>query len=115
MFVLGQNRTAPSARVPLLDGLELRPLEPGDRNLVTAVLEQWWGRPVGDLVPRPFFSEFRDTCFVLVRGNQLIGFLVGFLSQTAPDDAYIHAVAVAPGWRGRGLARLLYERFGDVA
>jgi N-acetyltransferase len=115
MFVLGQNRTAPSARVPLLDGLELRPLEPGDRNLVTAVVEQWWGRPVGDLVPRPFFSEFRDTCFVLVRGDELIGFLVGFLSQTAPDDAYIHAVAVAPGWRGRGLARLLYERFGDVA
>jgi predicted GNAT superfamily acetyltransferase len=70
---------------------------------------------MGALLPRAFFSEFRNTSFVVERDGELVAFLVGFLSQTNSDEAYIHAVAVAPAWRGRGLARVLYERFGDVA
>ena len=70
---------------------------------------------MGELLPRPFFSEFSGTSFVVEREDELIAFLVGFLSQANHDDAYIHAVAVAPAWRGRGLARLLYARFADVA
>jgi N-acetyltransferase len=112
MIVLGQT---PQALTPLAEGLELRPLEPEDRRRVTAVVDEWWGRPMGALLPRPFFSEFRNTSFVLERDGELVAFLVGFLSQTNADEAYIHAVAVAPAWRGSGLARVLYERFGDIA
>src|SRR5438105_4646217 len=115
MNVLEQTSTVFAASPRLGEGLVLRPLERGDRPRVTAVADDWWGRPVAGLLPRPFFSEFRNTSFVLERDGELVAFLVGFLSQTNADEAYIHAVAVAPAWRGRGLARLLYQRFGDVA
>jgi N-acetyltransferase len=116
MNVLGQTTNGLVApRTAVLGGLELRPLEPEDRFRVTAVVDEWWGRSMGGLLPRAFFSEFRNTSFVVERDGELVAFLVGFLSQTNADEAYIHAVAVAPAWRGRGLARVLYERFGDVA
>jgi len=99
----------------LPDGLVLRPLEPGDRRRFQAVVDDWWGRPMGALLQRPFFSCFRDTSFVVERDQELVAFLVGFLSQSSPEEAYIHAVAVAPGWRGQDLGRLLYQRFVDVA
>jgi RimJ/RimL family protein N-acetyltransferase len=96
-------------------GLRIRNLESGDRERVLAVVDEWWGRPMSGLLPRPFFVHFRDTSFVLVRGDELVAFLVGFLSQTHDDEAYIHAAAVAPAFRGEGLGRLLYQRFADVA
>jgi RimJ/RimL family protein N-acetyltransferase len=96
-------------------GLRFRHLEPADRERVVAVVDQWWGRPMSGLLPRPFFAHFRDTSFVLVRGDEVVAFLVGFLSQTHHDEAYIHAAAVAPAFRGEGLGRLLYQRFADVA
>jgi RimJ/RimL family protein N-acetyltransferase len=94
--------------------LRLRPLEPGDQGRVVGVLDEWWGRPIGGLLPRPFFTHFRETSFVLERRGELVGFLVGFLSQTHADEAYIHAVGIAPGDRGKGLGRLLYQRFFAV-
>jgi len=115
MFVLEQNRGPADALPRLPDGLSLRPLEACDRERVVSVLDEWWGRPMGGLLPRPFFSEFRNTSFVVEQGGELVAFLVGFLSQARPDEAYIQAVAVAPGWRGRGLARLLYQRFIEIA
>ena len=42
-----------------------------------------------------------------------MGFLCGFVSQTAPDEAYVHFLGVAPSRRGSGLGRQLYERFFD--
>jgi RimJ/RimL family protein N-acetyltransferase len=98
----------------LPEGLVLRQLEPGDRRRLQAVVDDWWGRPMGALLPRPFFSCFCDTSFVLERDGDLVAFLIGFLSQSHPDEAYIHAVGVAPEWRGQGLGRLLYQRFADV-
>ncbi len=43
--------------------------------------------------------------------GELAGFHWGFLSQTYPEQAYIHFVGVAPEHRGAGLARELYDRF----
>jgi RimJ/RimL family protein N-acetyltransferase len=96
-------------------GLTLRPLDPEDRPRVCAVVDDWWGRPMGDLLPRPFFSEFRETSCVIERNGELVAFLVSFLSQSDPDEAYIHAVAVSPPWRGRGLGQLLYQRVIAIA
>ncbi len=47
--------------------------------------------------------------------GQLAAFLIGFLSQTEPDEAYVHFVGVAPEHRGEGLGRRLYERFCEDA
>jgi ribosomal protein S18 acetylase RimI-like enzyme len=66
------------------------------------------------MLPKLFFLHFEGTSFVAEdEEGDLAGFLVGFLSQTNPDEAYIHFVGVAPERRGEGLGRALYERFFD--
>ena len=67
------------------------------------------------MLPRLFFEHFRDTSFVAEEGGELVGFLCGFLSQTYPDQAYVHFVGVRPDHRGGGLGRELYERFFAAA
>jgi ribosomal protein S18 acetylase RimI-like enzyme len=66
------------------------------------------------MLPRVFFIHFEGTSFVAEdEGGELRGFVCGFLSQAADDEAYIHFVGVDPGARGDGLGRALYERFFD--
>jgi len=82
---------------------------------VIAAIDDWWGgRHMADMLPRLFFEHFTDTSFAAERAGHLAGFLVGFLSQSRPAEAYIHFVGVHPGERGQGLGRLLYEAFFDV-
>ena len=92
--------------------MEIRHAEPGDHARVAAVIDDWWGgRRMRDMLPRLFFTHFRDTSFVAEDGTGgIAGFLCGFLSQTYADQAYVHFVGVAPAKRGAGLARALYER-----
>ena len=73
---------------------------------------------MADLMPRFLFQHFQSTGFTAVEASpshRIVGFLVGFISQTHPDQAYIHLVGVDPAHRGRGLGRDLYERFFDTA
>ncbi|HXV34587.1 MAG TPA: GNAT family N-acetyltransferase [Gaiellaceae bacterium] len=80
------------------------------------VLDEWWGgRRMADMLPRLFFVHFRDTSFVAERDGELAGFLIGFLSQSEPDAAYVHFAGVSPAERGTGLGRELYERFFAAA
>lgn len=68
---------------------------------------QWPAAPIGN---------FTTTSFVIESLNgELAAFLVGFLSQTEPDTAYIHFVGVDPAQQGRGVGRALYRAFLDVA
>ena len=94
----------------------LRPLRPSDHATVITVIDDWWGgRPMADMLPRLFFEHFTDTCFAAERDGELAGFLVGFLSQSRPAEAYIHFVGVHPSARGAGLGRRLYQAFFAVA
>ncbi len=68
-----------------------------------------------DMLPKLFFVHFRETSFVAERDGELAGFLVGFLSQALPEEAYVHFAGVNPAERGTGLGRELYERFFAVA
>jgi len=64
------------------------------------------------MLPRLFFLHFEGTSFVAEdEEGDLAGFLCGFLSQTNPEEAYIHFVGVSPEQRGGGIGRTLYERF----
>jgi predicted GNAT superfamily acetyltransferase len=96
--------------------LAIRHAEPADHARVLAVLDEWWGgRPMRDMLPKLFFLHFRETSFVAERDGELAGFLVGFLSQSEPEEAYVHFVGVSPVERGSGLGRELYERFFAAA
>jgi len=86
-----------------------------DYDRIVAVVNEWWGRPIRHVLPRLFLDHFHATSFVAERDGDLAGFLVGFLSPSQPDAAYIHFVGVSPSVRGSGLARRLYERFFALA
>ena len=68
------------------------------------------------ILPKLFFIHFEGTSFVAEDPDgELLGFVCGFLSQTADDEAYIHFIGVTPEDRGDGLGRALYERFFEEA
>ena len=86
-----------------------------DYDQIIAVLDDWWGRPVRQALPRLFLDHFHATSFVAERDGDLAGFLIGFMSPSMPDVAYIHFAGVHPHFRGNGLARVLYQRFFELA
>ena len=98
-----------------VEGIQIRHVEPSDYPAVIAVVNEWWGgRRMADMLPKLFFVHFRRTSFVAERGGSVVGFLVGFISQTFSKEAYIHFAGVHPDFRKRGLGRALYERFFEV-
>jgi ribosomal protein S18 acetylase RimI-like enzyme len=95
---------------------QIRQIRLSDYQPVISVIDGWWnGRHMADMLPRLFFEHFTDTSFAAERDGQLIGFLVGLLSQSRPGEAYIHFVGVHPAERGQGLGRQLYQRFFAAA
>jgi GNAT superfamily N-acetyltransferase len=91
--------------------LRLRHAHPLDYDRVLEVMDAWWdGRAMSAKLSHVFFSHFSPTSFVLENDEQMLGFLLGFLSQTHPDEAYIHFVGVHPEYRRLGLGRRLYDR-----
>jgi ribosomal protein S18 acetylase RimI-like enzyme len=97
--------------------MEIRHAEPADYGRVIGRVNAWWGgRDMAPMLPRLFFVHFEGTSYVVDDGaGQLAAFLIGFLSQTDPEEAYVHFVGVSPEHRGEGLGRRLYERFFDDA
>ena len=97
--------------------MEIRHAEPADYGRVIGRVNAWWGgRDMAPMLPRLFFVHFEGTSYVVDDGDgQLAAFLIGFLSQTDPDEAYIHFMGVSPEHRGGGLGRQLYERFFEDA
>ena len=90
----------------------IRHIEPSDYPPIIKVINNWWGgRQMSDMLPNLFFVHFRNTCFAAEQDGELVAFLVGFVSQTFPDEAYIHFVGVNPMFRKSGLARALYEKY----
>jgi ribosomal protein S18 acetylase RimI-like enzyme len=97
--------------------VEFRSLTDEDYTAAISVVNEWWGgRPVAEMLPRLLFQHFQDTSFAAVRSGKptLVGFLVGFVSQSNPEEAFVHFVGVDPAHRNRGIARELYVRFFDA-
>jgi ribosomal protein S18 acetylase RimI-like enzyme len=92
--------------------IEIRHAKPSDYGRIIGRINVWWaGREMAPMLPKLFFIHFEGTSFVAEDDGELAGFVCGFLSQTAADEAYIHFVGVDPERRGEGLGRELYERF----
>lgn len=92
----------------------MRNLRESDHGKIIPIVDGWWGRPVSKKLPRLFFRHFEDTSFVVEESGEVVAFLVGFVSQSRADEAYIHFAGVHPASRGHGLARKLYETFFEM-
>jgi ribosomal protein S18 acetylase RimI-like enzyme len=91
---------------------KIRHISLADYPSIIAVLDEWWGgRQMSAMLPKLFFTHFCDTSFVVELDGQLIGFLVGFLSQSNLAEAYIHFVGVHPDFRQLGVGSILYQQF----
>ena len=77
-------------------GFRFRAAQPADYDRIVAVMDDWWGRVVHTGLPRLFLNHFHRTSIIAERDSDLAGFLVGFLSPSVPDTAYIHFAASAP-------------------
>ncbi|MGW0546192.1 GNAT family N-acetyltransferase [Streptomyces altiplanensis] len=104
----------------LPNGLIVRHPTAEDHPRVLGVLDTWWGGFKGDagsleralLLPRLYFQHFTPSSFLVEQPDgELVAFLVGFLSQTEPDVAYIHFVGVDPSLQGQGIGQVLYRAF----
>jgi ribosomal protein S18 acetylase RimI-like enzyme len=96
--------------------LTIRHAQPSDYGRVIQHVNAWWaGREMALMLPQLFFVHFEGTSFVAEdEEGKLAGFLVGFVSQADPTEAYVHFVGVAPEHRGSGVGRELYERFFEA-
>lgn len=97
--------------------MEIRHAQPSDYGRVIGRLNTWWGgRDMAPMLPKLFFVHFEGTSYVVDDDEgQLAAFLIGFLSQSDANEAYVHFVGVSPEHRGEGLGRMLYERFFEDA
>ncbi|WP_030372567.1 GNAT family N-acetyltransferase [Streptomyces rimosus] len=116
----GQDRVAFRKKLGAPDVRTLEPFTtraavPEDFDTVVSVVDDWWGRPASRDLTRVFVNHFHDTSLIAERDGELAGFVIGFLSPSRPDEAYIHFTGVNPAWRRTGLGRFLYERFFAMA
>ncbi|CAH0345645.1 GNAT family N-acetyltransferase [Bacillus sp. CECT 9360] len=94
--------------------MNMRNIKEADYPNITSRLNEWWGgREMSSLQPRLFFQHFNDTSFIMESDKETAGFIVGFLSQTEPNTAYVHFVGVNLNFRKQGIGKQLYDRFSS--
>lgn len=95
--------------------MTLRNINEEDYSSIISVLDDWWGgRRMVDKLSRLFFKHFQDTSFIAEEDGTILGFLVGFVSQSNPGMAYIHFTGVHPDHRKSGIGSTLYKKFYET-
>ncbi len=90
--------------------MEIRNICPSDYKNIIQVLDEWWGgRRMADMLPKLFFVHFCETSFIAEINQITVGFVIAFLSQTCPDEAYIHFAGIHPDFRKKGVGSTLYR------
>ena len=95
--------------------MEIRNIKQSDYYVISPLLNEWWnGRQMIDKLPKLFFDHFSNTSFIAEKDGEIIGFLIGFLSQSHIDEGYIHFVGVHPAHRGCSIGKQLYHTFFET-
>lgn len=94
--------------------IEISHIIPSDYDLIIKELNNWWGgRNMTDMLPRLFFNHFTKTSFIKRHKKEILGFIVGFVSQDNPEVGYVHFIGVNPKYRKQKIGQQLYKRFFD--
>ncbi|MCQ6563794.1 GNAT family N-acetyltransferase [Paenibacillus mendelii] len=95
--------------------MKIRNVKSSDFSVISPLINEWWGgRQMSDMLPKLFFVHFHDTSFIAEKDGVTVGFLVGFLSQSNSNVAYIHFVGVHPEYREHHVGKRLYNEFFNV-
>ncbi|MGE8037987.1 GNAT family N-acetyltransferase [Lysinibacillus sp. NPDC093692] len=95
--------------------MEIRSVKGSDYYVISPLINEWWGgRNMSAMLPKLFFDHFTQTSFIAEKDGKLVGFLIGFLSQTHSNEAYIHFVGVHPEYRKHNIGKHLYNNFFNV-
>lgn len=98
-----------------MNNIKIRNGRATDHENVISVMPGWWGgRDLTSAVLKVFFIHFSNTTFIAEMKDDLVGFLVGFLSQSEKNVGYIHFAGVHPDYRKAGIGRILYQKFYDA-
>jgi ribosomal protein S18 acetylase RimI-like enzyme len=96
--------------------MHLRHVRSSDYERALSLTDAWWdGRPRGARLSRVFFVQYAQVSFAFEADGDIVGLVLGHLSQTRPDEATVHFAGVHPAYRRLGLGRRLYERFFAAA
>ncbi|MFF2459004.1 GNAT family N-acetyltransferase [Peribacillus simplex] len=95
--------------------MEIRSVKGSDYYAISPLINEWWGgRQMSDMLPKLFFDHFTKTSFIAEKEGEIVGFLIGILSQSQSNEAYIHFVGVHPEYRKNDIGRHLYHQFFNV-
>jgi GNAT superfamily N-acetyltransferase len=91
-------------------------VEQNDDQPTILFVDEWWGgRHRAALLPRHLFVHFDPARFIAVDDDQIVGFLIGFVSQAFPNQVDAHFLGVHLARRGEWLGYLLCEHFFATA
>lgn len=89
--------------------MKIRLVKGSDYNTISPLINEWWGgRQMSDMLPKLFFVHFNETSYLAEINGEIVGFLIGFLSQSYSDEAYIHFVGVHPDYRKNNIGKKLW-------
>lgn len=92
--------------------MEIRAVRDKDYDVLSPLINEWWGgRQMTDMLPKLFFIHFTDTSFIVEKDGEIVGFLIGFLSQSYSNEGCIHFVGVHPEYRQQHIGKKLYHEF----
>lgn len=66
-----------------------------------------------DSIYLSFYRFFRDTCWVAVINNEVIGFALGFVDQSKETHGYLNYLFVKSEYRGLGIGAHLLSLFEE--
>jgi GNAT superfamily N-acetyltransferase len=86
-----------------------------DFNEIVKDIIDFWGSERTLHLHQPYLiHEFGNTAFVIKDEGRVVAYLFGFFSQTE-DLAYVHLIGVRESYQRKGLGKMLYNNYLDIA